>query len=460
MKKILISTLWLFFLLNTSFATIDTGRMVSLKCKLSHCEANTDSLYLFQFDGIIFHKVKSVAKVKKGIYNEYEFKLRLLRPDYFFVGFSNNDLKLIILGAENEVKLDGNCKRMRAAKITSKYNDGYIRLKNRMNAFGREGNILANQIRSNYNNPALKEELIKKEADLDKRKLAFLDSLKRANPFFAKIVAVNTFLSFENHGTNYRSGVLYFVNEYFKYADWSDETYNTSPWVYESFRAFAGTIAGIGLKEAQKKAYIETGLEKTKPYPAVYKLALGGVLSALQKAQSSVYAYFAQKFLDKFGKTDLTAAVIIKQQMKRLHGIVMGAEAPDFEMMTPDGTMVKLSSLRGKVVLIDFWASWCGPCRREIPNIVKLYKKYKSHGFEVLGVSLDRTKSKWTDFIAKDKMDWLHVSDLKGWKNGVAKLYGVRSIPDTFLLDKEGKIIGRKLRGKGLEAKLKEVFGF
>ncbi|MFQ5445757.1 MAG: TlpA family protein disulfide reductase, partial [Saprospiraceae bacterium] len=111
------------------------------------------------------------------------------------------------------------------------------------------------------------------------------------------------------------------------------------------------------------------------------------------------------------------------------------------------------------VLLIDFWASWCGPCRRENPHVVEAYHKYHDKGFDVLGVSLDKTKARWVAAIEKDGLIWHHVSDLKGWQNAAARLYGVRSIPHTVLLDKEGKIIARGLRGTALTAKLEDIFG-
>ena len=134
------------------------------------------------------------------------------------------------------------------------------------------------------------------------------------------------------------------------------------------------------------------------------------------------------------------------------------------EIALPDtsGNVLKLSSLRGKIVLIDFWASWCGPCRKENPNVVKAYNKYNKDGFEVYSISLDKpgARARWVAAIQKDGLIWSsHVSDLQGWASTAAKDYAVRSIPFTVLIDREGKVIGTNLRGPRLEEELKRIFG-
>jgi thiol-disulfide isomerase/thioredoxin len=132
---------------------------------------------------------------------------------------------------------------------------------------------------------------------------------------------------------------------------------------------------------------------------------------------------------------------------------------PDIKLKNPEGKEIALSSLKGKLVLIDFWASWCGPCRKENPNVVRLYNAYKNKGFEIYSVSLDEEKEKWVKAIEKDGLKWIHVSDLGGWQSSVCSQFNISSIPFTILVSKDGKIIAKGLRGKELEDKVKEILG-
>ncbi len=148
---------------------------------------------------------------------------------------------------------------------------------------------------------------------------------------------------------------------------------------------------------------------------------------------------------------------ILQELVPVLESVQVGKKAPDFSALDPDGKTIKLSDHLGKYLLVDFWAAWCGPCRRENPNVVKAFQKYKDKGFDVFGVSLDKNKDAWIKAIQHDGLTWTQVSDLAYWNSAPAKLYGVRAIPANFLIDPSGIIIARNLRGEALEEKLNEL---
>ncbi len=188
-----------------------------------------------------------------------------------------------------------------------------------------------------------------------------------------------------------------------------------------------------------------------------------GMLNILQSGQMidkdqyfDVFLHTAERLEEEWPNYSHTRDFLEMVNAMKITSI--GQVAPEISLPDPDGKIVPLSSLRGQYVLVDFWAKWCGPCRRENPNIVRAYNAYKDKGFTVYGVSLDRTKDDWLQGIREDGLTWTHVSDLKFWQSEAAKTYNITAIPFSLLLDPEGKIIAKNLRGAALDHKLEEIF--
>lgn len=200
-------------------------------------------------------------------------------------------------------------------------------------------------------------------------------------------------------------------------------------------------------KEAFVKRFIDEHPATIVTLAAINYLNPDTDFPYFKKVDSSLTKYFPGSFYtEDFHK-----------RYEALSKLAIGNMAPDIILSNPEGEQVALSSLKGKYVLIDFWASWCGPCRQESPNLVRIYKKYNPKGFEIYSVSLDKEESAWVKAIKDDRLNWIHVSDLKFWDSAAAKLYNVQSIPFTLLIDKEGKIIAKALRGRELEDTLLRV---
>ena len=445
----------LFFLIpQGSYAA---AKQTTLICKLTDCPV--DSLSLFNFTGLTYKRSYVAKKDKNG---SFVFKVPQNNPPVsFYLGFDENSLKPILLGSESEVLVEGSFTNLKAATVKSVEFVQMNATLNRINSDKAEFGNYITQMRAAYGDTAASAEIQKNMKALDARRVAFLDSLGKKNVFLQKLATLHTYLSYQPSNPKYNDELNYFINEYFGLVDFKDPVYNNIPQVFDQFSDFVQNLTSIGLPEEMQKSALDNYLSKMVPGSQCHRYALGGIVTRLIGSnKANNFVLFAEEYL-KYYKKDEQAGMVQMLQSKivSMKGLMMGGDAPEITLNTPEGTSLSLSSYKGKVTLIDFWASWCGPCRRENPHVVELYQKYKNKGFDILGVSLDSNKDAWVAAIAKDGLQWKHVSDLGGWGSSAAKLYGVTSIPQTFLLDKNGKIMAKNLRGEQLTNKLKEIFG-
>ncbi len=414
------------------------------------------TLNLYTFAGLHFEQAHQ-ASVKNGI---ARFTIPEQEWQFYYLGVNDNDVLPVILGKEKTVLIKVKCDRVSTSLVEgSAISVDYQNLKSMMNGLKSQANQLTQQyyqqLVANDVPPAFLDEMTK----IDQRKLNMLEEYTRTNPFFAKILSLNTYLSYFVQPNDHGNEMAFFANEYFSFVKFDAPELGYQPWIFEAFKAYGGALAGTKMPTENLIGFIQPAVDKIPAGSRTRMLALSGLISGLEKDNPGGYVHFAGQYISEYDKQFPAQAKKLNEKIGTIGRLEAGGEAPDFSQNDPDGKPITLHSLRGKVLLVDFWASWCGPCRRENPHVRKLYDKYHEKGFDILGVSLDSDRQRWLDAIAKDGLIWHHVSDLKGWKNEAGQLYQVSSIPHTVLVDPQGKIIARNLRGQALEQKLAELLG-
>ena len=451
MKKV---SFFLFFSALFLATSLSAQKTVRLECNLIDVPANVDSIYLFDLKGLAAIPIQSAGSAGD---NKYIFNVPAGEPRIYGVGSKQLSFAKVILGNEPDVVLWANAKYMdKARTIGSELNKELESSLKQLVAYEMRENGIYQEAKD-ASGDKLKE-LKSQATSVEKEKEKFLESLKRKNKL---IYQVGTLYAHPNPlaAKKTPASIADFYGEnFFGYADLNSADYDNIPFVYDLFVAYTEKLFALNCSDEKAGVLAEALLDKLPKGSGRHRMALGGMITGF-KDHGPLYLDFAKKYLESY-QTDSHGEInSLAYAVRKASVNTIGMIPPDLSGRTPEGGSYALSDMRGSVVLIDFWASWCGPCRRENPNVKKVYEKYHSKGFEILGVSLDRQEAAWKKAIEADGLEWQHISDLKGWQSEHAKLYSVRSIPATFLLDKDGKIIAKNLRGPQLENKLKEVFG-
>lgn len=462
MKKILLSSISLCLLIVLAAQNLPAqkaGKEILIQGTLTGtCPG--DTLRLYEWSVALPKEVDKTRPQNTGGNLTFSFKLPAGTTGYYFLGFEPTKIKQFIVNNETSITLNGSCSDIASLSVVgSPANNQFVAaVQYQQNLFNQFVGVIQ-QYRFTAGDAAKIAELDKQMATLDGRKRSHLDSLRKANPFLARQAGMSTYYSFQaNRKSPTQTEGQYLAENFLANIDFKDPDNFRTPAFFETVKNYAFNLGKQDFTNEQQREQLNAILAKTPNGSPNHQAVLFAIVVGSLNANEGNVAFYGKQYLKLYRKPNDDICAFLDEKLANMP-IIVGEEAPLIEDVTPEGTKYGLKAMRGKVVLVDFWASWCGPCRRANPHVVELYHKYKDKGFDVIGVSLDQAKDKWVKAIQDDRLEWHHVSDLAGWQSRWARAYGVSAIPHALLLDREGRVIANKINPGDLETQIKKALG-
>ncbi len=444
--------LLIIFLFLGHFSTNGVTQAPAIEVRLLGC----DSLpVLYTFNGFRYIPVQRGAELDL---NRYGFTLSPGPSRILFVGSTPEEHIPVIVGGGQSPVLDGHCLNMAGSEVYgSPINQKFRTFRDQIDQFRERQTALLVSL-SKAGSAAAREPVWAEVRALDQEKMALLQEARQADPLLGAYVGLFTFLNAPGLASGRQEDeVQHFGTQYFAQAELSDPVYNRIPQVYDSYLEYTQTLLRLSMPDPRRETFLKDALGRIPPGRPARRLAYAGILEGLRAQAFGLYADLSEQFLAEFPNLPAPVSEDIRAESVRARALAIGGQAPSFRQPDPAGQPVSLQALKGKVVFIDFWASWCRPCRQENPRLRKIYGNFRGQGFEVVGISLDVEKERWVKAIEADQISWLQGSDLLGWSNAAAVDYRVGAIPHNVLIDRQGRILARNLSVDELESKLREV---
>jgi len=443
-KKIWCLCITLFFAFSFSYSK----NTFSISGKISNLKENQKYIFLYQYFGSEAFKIDS-AKISKG---QFEISGNYING-FYQLGTSQDNATIIVIGKEQNLIFSADATNfMGTAKISgSVENDLFAQFVAVNASYGQSMKQLAgqkNQIAMLAKTDSAKFYLLMNELRMKEDSV-----LSAQNGFFSKIYSNHKGTFMADFSSIFIISDTTNLNNYITKRELEEETFTVGEMLVGKVNNYFSYYVNKTEADFQKAGQIL--IEKSKPNSPnrelMYRIVINLFLKVGVKNISDLRKNYAKEFPN---------SARVKQYLENLPKPLpeIGDIAPEIFLPDTSGNFVKLSQIKAKIIILDFWASWCRPCRAENPNVVKAYNKYKSKGLEIVGISLDDNKNSWKTAIKKDGLVWPQVSDLRGWSSIAGAAYGVQSIPATFILNEKGEILAKNLRGPALEEFLSNYF--